>query len=118
MWPWNHVDIIRRGMKVNRPDADCEIGNLALGLLSFGRAIPHGDCPSVGLAGHSLHGGFGYTSRMWGLSTDSIVGLDVVTSDGMRRYASAQQNAELFWVSVLEILAATVIWMLTTASRR
>ena len=76
----------------------CE-GNFALGALYFGRAIPHGDCPTVGLAGHSLHGGFGYTSRMWGLSTDAIVGLDVVTADGNLRYVTENINPDLYWVS-------------------
>jgi len=74
-------------------------GNFALGAFSLGRAIPHGDCPSVGLAGHSLHGGFGYTSRMWGLSTDAIVGLDVVTADGRLRYVTQNKDEDLYWVS-------------------
>jgi FAD/FMN-containing dehydrogenase len=69
----------------------------------MGMAMPHGDCPSVGLAGHSLHGGFGYTSRMWGLSTDAIVGMDVVTADGRVQYASRSKNKDLFWVSDLDV---------------
>jgi len=44
------------------------LGNVAEGLYKQGkRAIPHGTCPSVGVAGHALHGGYGYDSRKWGL---------------------------------------------------
>lgn len=81
--------------------SNSQIGNLGLALLSKGRAISHGDCPAVGLAGHSLHGGFGYTSRMWGLSTDFIIGLDVVTADGKVKYVSQTKEPDLYWVGGL-----------------
>jgi FAD/FMN-containing dehydrogenase len=73
---------------------------LGLALLENDRAISHGDCPSVGLAGHSLHGGFGYTSRMWGLSTDAIHGLEVVTATGDVEYCDDKKNPDLYWVSI------------------
>ena len=75
------------------------LGNLALALSGQGRAVPHGDCPAVGLAGHSLHGGFGYASRKWGLSTDSIFNLEVVTANGLIRETSYSENEDLNWVS-------------------
>jgi hypothetical protein len=47
------------------------LGNVAEGLYKQGkRAMPHGTCPSVGVAGHALHGGYGYDSRKWGLGMD------------------------------------------------
>ena len=83
------------------------LGNLALALSAQGRAVPHGDCPAVGLAGHSLHGGFGYASRKWGLATDSIYGLEVVTANGLFRRVGHSDNADLNWVSLNHWLIST-----------
>ena len=80
-------------------EAGTRLGNLALALADRGKAIPQGDCPAVGLAGHALHGGFGYASRMWGLSTDSIVQLNVVTADGKLRETTQFRESGLDWVS-------------------
>lgn len=46
------------------------IGTLALTIGRAGYALPHGTCPGVGIAGHSLGGGWGYTSRQWGWLVD------------------------------------------------
>ena len=80
-------------------EAGTRLGNLALALAERGQAVPQGDCPSMGLAGHALHGGFGYTSRMWGLSSDSISQLHVVTADGKLRVTSHIRESGLDWVS-------------------
>jgi FAD/FMN-containing dehydrogenase len=45
------------------------LGNLGLGIYNQGqRALPHGTYPGVGIGGHYTHGGFGYSSRRWGMS--------------------------------------------------
>lgn len=74
------------------------LGNLAQGVWDQGkRAISHGTCPGVGIGGHFTHGGYGHTSRNWGVALDHIVGLDVVTADGKFQHTSATENSELFW---------------------
>lgn len=45
-------------------------------------------------------GGFGFTSRMWGLTLDVVVSATVVLSNGTIARASNTINPELFWVSV------------------
>ena len=52
----------------------------------------------VGVGGHMSHGGFGYGSRIWGLSMDNVVGLDVVLADGSVVYASGTELSDLFLV--------------------
>lgn len=42
-------------------------------------------------------GGFGPTSRKWGLAADNILEADVVLANGKLVTASATQNQELFW---------------------
>ncbi|EGG03606.1 uncharacterized protein MELLADRAFT_109124 [Melampsora larici-populina 98AG31] len=59
------------------------LGDLAIGLHSQGgRAIPHGECGYLGIGGHAAFGGFGLTSRMWGLTLDNIIIQEVVLANG------------------------------------
>jgi len=40
-------------------------------------AIPAGTCPSVGIGGHALGGGFGLASRAWGLASDNVLAVQM-----------------------------------------
>ena len=60
-------------------------------------AIPAGSCFHVGVAGHSLGGGFGYLGRPFGLACDSILSMEVVDASGQIRNVSGQENPDLFW---------------------
>lgn len=74
------------------------IGNLADGIFNQGqRAVPHGTRPGVGIGGQFTHGGYGLTSRHWGLAMDTIVEVDVVLADGSLIKASSTENSEVFW---------------------
>lgn len=64
---------------------------------SCGLAVPLGINSTTGAGGLTLGGGFGWLSRMHGLSVDSLVGAEVVTADGQRHWASAQDEPDLFW---------------------
>lgn len=76
------------------------LGNMALALLDKGRALAHGTCAGVGVGGHFTLGGYGYTSRAWGMALDQIVGLDVVQADGAIVHASDTENTDLYYVSL------------------
>ncbi|KAF1961556.1 FAD-binding domain-containing protein [Byssothecium circinans] len=74
------------------------LGNLAQAVWDQGRrGISHGTCPGVGVGGHFTHGGYGHTSRNWGIALDHIVGLDVVLADGSLVKADSTTNQDLFW---------------------
>jgi FAD/FMN-containing dehydrogenase len=62
-----------------------------------GVTMPIATGKTVGLAGLTLGGGFGVTSRKWGLTCDNLVSLEIVTADGSVRTASATENSDLFW---------------------
>jgi FAD/FMN-containing dehydrogenase len=64
---------------------------------AFGLATPLGINSTTGVAGLTLGGGFGWLSRMYGLSVDNLVGAEIVTADGQRRHIGPQQDPELFW---------------------
>ncbi|KAF7317833.1 Glucooligosaccharide oxidase [Mycena kentingensis (nom. inval.)] len=73
------------------------LGDVALALNAAGRALPHGTCSYVGIGGHSGYGGFGFTSRQWGLTLDTIKSATVVLANGTIASASSSVNPDLFW---------------------
>ncbi len=74
------------------------LGNVATGIYNQGkRALPHGTCPGVGLGGHATHGGFGYSSRAWGLTLDTIVGMDAILANGTQVSITKDSNADLWF---------------------
>ncbi|KAG6860779.1 hypothetical protein C0995_007683 [Termitomyces sp. Mi166 len=73
------------------------LGDIATALAEKGRAIPHGTCAYVGIGGHAGFGGFGFTSRMWGLTLDTIKAVNLVLANGTITRVTQQNNAELFW---------------------
>jgi len=64
---------------------------------TYGRSLPTGTCPTVGVAGLALGGGMGVHTRTFGLTCDRIVSMGVVTADGVARNVSATSDADLFW---------------------
>jgi len=62
-----------------------------------GFAFPGGTCPTVGVTGHVLGGGFGLLGRSRGLACDNLIGIDLVDPDGNAVRADADRNADLFW---------------------
>ncbi|HKG26532.1 MAG TPA: FAD-binding oxidoreductase, partial [Thermomicrobiales bacterium] len=50
-----------------------------------------------GVAGLTLHGGWGWLRRKYGYSLDNLLSVDVVNADGQVRTASATENPDLFW---------------------
>ena len=64
---------------------------------AFGLATPLGINSTTGVAGFTLGGGFGWTSRKLGLTVDNLLAVDVVTADGKLVHANEKENADLFW---------------------
>lgn len=98
-----HLDSIRYDAKSGTAAVgpSARLGDVVKGLwVSSGqlkRAMPHGTCPPVGVGGHALCGGFGPTSRQWGMTTDNLLEAEVVLADGSIVTASPRQNKELLW---------------------
>src|SRR5205823_9473880 len=76
--------------------AGARLGNIYNALGARGLAIPAGTCPSVGIGGHALGGGFGLASRAWGLASDNLVSVQIVTADGKVLVADATHHPDLY----------------------
>jgi FAD/FMN-containing dehydrogenase len=66
-------------------------------LSDYGLAGLHGSSPDVGIAGYSLGGGIGWLARKYGMQTNSVTAIELVTADGQFIRATAQNHPDLFW---------------------
>jgi FAD/FMN-containing dehydrogenase len=64
-----------------------------------GLFFPTGHCPTVGVGGYLLQGGWGWNSTSLGPACLSVVGVDVVTAEGELIHADESQNSELLWAA-------------------
>ncbi|KAF9062894.1 glucooligosaccharide oxidase [Rhodocollybia butyracea] len=73
------------------------LGDVALALNAAGRALPHGTCANVGIGGHSAFGGYGFTSRQWGLALDPIFAINAVLANGTIVRTTEDSDPDIFW---------------------
>lgn len=56
-----------------------------------------GSSPDVGVVGYTTGGGLGPVARTYGLASDLVRAIEVVTGDGVLRRVTAEDEPELFW---------------------
>jgi FAD/FMN-containing dehydrogenase len=64
---------------------------------AFGLAVTGGLTSSTGIGGFTLGGGIGWLVRRCGLTSDNLVGADIVTADGRYLHVSEHEHADLLW---------------------
>lgn len=77
--------------------AGSQLIDISSALAGKGVTLPAGSCPSVGVAGVTLGGGFGLASRHLGLTLDSLLGVRIVTADGELRTVNEHNDPDLMW---------------------
>jgi FAD/FMN-containing dehydrogenase len=96
------VDVTRMsGVNVSGSTATVGAGTRLIdfynGLAAHGRGVPGGSCPTVGIAGLTLGGGIGVVARAFGVTSDNVQSLQIVTADGQVRTCNSSENSDLFW---------------------
>src|SRR5579875_2469754 len=61
--------------------------------------FPSGHCPTVGLGGFLLQGGWGWLGRVIGPACLHVVAVDVVTAEGEVIHATDEENADWLWAA-------------------
>jgi FAD/FMN-containing dehydrogenase len=64
---------------------------------AFGLAVTGGLVSTTGIAGFTLGGGIGWLVRRCGLTSDNLVGADIVTADGQYLHTSEDEHPDLLW---------------------
>ena len=77
--------------------AGARLGDVYAALAAHGRTIAAGCGPDVGIAGLVLGGGLGILGRLHGLTSDQLLGAQVVLADGRIVGCDEQHDTELFW---------------------
>lgn len=62
-----------------------------------GLTIPGGTCPTIGVSGLTLGGGYGFLSRQFGMSCDNLLEVEMVNAQGKIIRANDKQNSDLLW---------------------
>jgi FAD/FMN-containing dehydrogenase len=88
---------VDKATKTATVGAGASLGQVYKAIAARGLAFPGGSCPTVGVSGHVLGGGYGYLARPYGLACDNVLSIDLVNAQGQQVHADAQQNADLFW---------------------
>lgn len=97
----NFQEVSLDGNNIAKVGGGVRLGNMALGIYNNNnakRALPHGTCPGVGVGGHATHGGFGYSSRNWGLTLDTITAMDVVLANGSSIHTTPTSYPDIYYV--------------------
>ncbi|PEL11964.1 FAD-binding oxidoreductase [Bacillus sp. AFS017336] len=81
--------------------AGADLGKVYNILWENGTTIPAGTESSVGLVGLTLGGGIGMLSRLYGLTCDNLLEVEIAVSNGKGKAkiikANKKQNSDLFW---------------------
>ncbi len=72
-------------------------GKLNRFMKHHGLHIPTGNCDDVRCGGYVQGGGYGYTSRQFGMQCDTVAEVTLILGDGRTVTASAEVNPDLFW---------------------
>ena len=75
----------------------CLLGTIDTATHAYGLAFPAGVVSHTGASGLILGGGFGWLTRLHGLSCDNVEGFSLVTADGSLIRANAKEDPNLFW---------------------
>jgi FAD/FMN-containing dehydrogenase len=93
----SEIHFVRTGNDTIRVGSGTDLIHFYSELAARGLAVPGGSCPTVGIAGLALGGGVGVLSRLYGLTCDTMTGVQVVTADGSVLDCDRTHHSDLYW---------------------
>jgi hypothetical protein len=85
------------GARTARVDAGVLWAEVTHAAAPHGLAGLAGSSPDVGVVGYSLGGGISWLGRRYGLSSNSVTAVELVTADGRLIRVDADHEPDLFW---------------------
>ena len=85
------------GQRIARVQGGARWSDVDAATHAHGLATTGGLVSSTGVGGLTLGGGLGWLMRSYGLASDNVVAVEIVTADGQIRRASATEQPDLFW---------------------
>ena len=89
--------VIDVGAHVARVEAGVRAAELAEASARYGLATVSGTSSGVGVVGYTLGGGIGVLSRRFGLASEHVRVIELVTADGQMVRADHEHAPDLFW---------------------
>jgi FAD binding domain/Berberine and berberine like len=89
-----HIDAEHR---IARAEAGVLLADVVEAASELGLAPLSGSSPDVGVVGFTLGGGIGWLSRRYGLASERVLAIEVVTADGRLVRTDRRTEPELFW---------------------
>lgn len=94
--PMNSIYLSTDNESVN-VGGGASLGSIYMNIGNKQLAIAAGSCPTVGVTGHTLGGGYGLLSRPFGLACDNVLEFEMITADRKILKISAKENQDLNW---------------------
>ena len=92
---------VNREKMIAKIEAGANLGKVYNKLWEYGTTIPAGTESSVGLVGLTLGGGIGMLTRLFGLTCDNLIEIEMVRASGSKGAelikANKNHNRDLFW---------------------
>ncbi len=88
---------VDRAAQTARVEPGATLGDVDRETQAHALVVPTGVNSTTGIAGLTLGGGFGWTTRKFGMTIDNLISAEVVTADGSVVTTSADSHPDLFW---------------------
>jgi hypothetical protein len=95
--PRKNIVSINHHKKVVQIEAGALLGPIINKLSEQNILIPFGTCVTNGLAGLTLGGGIGFSTREYGLTLDRVINMKVVLANGNVVNTNKKEYPDLFW---------------------